>query len=101
MEKVKKTLWKTEENVGSTVVSKASYLRVVKSWDCVEKDQLFTKQQIFRLVQVQISCRRQNRLNLKTKFCLRWVENIVGKAENAGHQHFLLFPQCFQKVSCF
>ena len=27
------------------------------------------------------------------------VENIVGKGENAGHQHFLLFPQCFQKVS--
>ena len=25
------------------------------------------------------------------------VENIVGKGENAGHQHFLLFPQCFQK----
>ena len=23
------------------------------------------------------------------------VENIVGKGENAGHQHFLLFPQCF------
>ena len=22
-------------------------------------------------------------------------ENIVGKAENAGNQHFLLFPQCF------
>ena len=28
-----------------------------------------------------------------------WVENIAGKRENAGHQHFLLFPQCFQKVS--
>ena len=28
-----------------------------------------------------------------------WVENIVGKGENAGYQHFLLFPQCFQKVS--
>ena len=27
------------------------------------------------------------------------VENIVGKGENAGHQHFLLFPQCFEKVS--
>ena len=27
------------------------------------------------------------------------VENIVGKRENAGFQHFLLFPQCFQKVS--
>ena len=23
------------------------------------------------------------------------VENIVGKEENAGNQHFLLFPQCF------
>ena len=22
-------------------------------------------------------------------------ENIVGKGENAGYQHFLLFPQCF------
>ena len=27
------------------------------------------------------------------------VENIVGKGENAGYQHFLLFPQCFQKSS--
>ena len=25
------------------------------------------------------------------------VENIVGKGENAGYQHFLLFPQCFFK----
>ena len=23
-------------------------------------------------------------------------ENIVGNGENAGDQHFLLFPQCFQ-----
>ena len=23
-------------------------------------------------------------------------ENIVGKGENAGSQHFLLFPLCFQ-----
>ena len=26
-------------------------------------------------------------------------ENNVGKGENAGYQHFLLFPQCFQKAS--
>ena len=26
------------------------------------------------------------------------VENIVGKGENAGNQHFLLSPQCFQKL---
>ena len=25
------------------------------------------------------------------------VENIVGKGENAGNQHFLLFYPCFQK----
>ena len=25
-------------------------------------------------------------------------ENILGKRENAGHQHFLLFGQCFQKT---
>ena len=29
------------------------------------------------------------------------VENIVGKEENASCQHFLLFPQCFQKPSLF
>ena len=27
------------------------------------------------------------------------VENIVGKGENAGYQHFLLVPQCFSKPS--
>ena len=27
------------------------------------------------------------------------VENIVGKGENAGYQHYLLFPQSFQKDS--
>ena len=27
------------------------------------------------------------------------VENIVGSGENAGYQHFHLFPQCFQKLS--
>ena len=27
------------------------------------------------------------------------VENIVAKGENAGYQHSLLFPQCFQKDS--
>ena len=26
-------------------------------------------------------------------------ETIVGKGENAGYQHCLLFPQCFQKTT--
>ena len=27
------------------------------------------------------------------------TENIVEKGENAGYQHFLLFPRCFHKLS--
>ena len=38
-------------------------------------------------------------VNKKQKIFLGWVENIVGKGENAAFQHFLLFPQCFQKAS--
>ena len=34
-----------------------------------------------------------------SRFLFDWVENIMRKGENAGHQHFLLFPQCSQKVS--
>ena len=26
------------------------------------------------------------------------IEKIVEKEENTGNQHFLLFPQCFQKA---
>ena len=31
----------------------------------------------------------------ETELLLEREENIVGKEENAGNQHFLLFPQCF------
>ena len=34
----------------------------------------------------------------KVKFGLEQIENIVGNGENAGYQHFLHFPQCFQKA---
>ena len=35
----------------------------------------------------------------KLKFDFGRRENITGIEENAGYQHFLLFPQCFQKDS--
>ena len=35
----------------------------------------------------------------KLEFVLGRVESIVEKGENAGYQHFLLFPQCFQVFS--
>ena len=34
-------------------------------------------------------------------FNLGRVESIVEKGENAGYQHFLLFPQCFQKAPIY
>ena len=37
------------------------------------------------------------RVTKKLKFVDGRLENIVGKRENAERQHFLLFPQCFQK----
>ena len=38
-------------------------------------------------------------VNQNLKIAIQRVEHIVGKGENAGNQHFLLFPQCFQKVA--
>ena len=38
-------------------------------------------------------------LSEKLKFVLGRVENIVGKGDSAGFQHFLLFPQCFQQTA--
>ena len=35
-------------------------------------------------------------VNEKFKFGSGTVENIVGKGENAGYQHFLLFQRCFK-----
>ena len=42
-----------------------------------------------------------NKINLikRSKYVSVWVENIVEKGENAHFQHFLLFPQGFQKAS--
>ena len=33
----------------------------------------------------------------KLKLVLGWVENMVGKGENAGFQHFLLFNYVFKR----
>ena len=37
-------------------------------------------------------------VNKKYRHAFARVESIVGKGESAGYQHFLLFPQCFQKA---
>ena len=35
------------------------------------------------------------------EFVFDMGENIVGKGENAGNQHFPFFQQCFQKASSY
>ena len=42
-----------------------------------------------------------NKMNatLHLKFVLERIESNLGKGENAGYQHFLLFPQCFKEAS--
>ena len=59
---------------------------------------LYIKQLNFKLVQIESICRQQNKSTYNDDFCLDRVENIVDKGENAGYQHFLLFPQCFQEA---
>ena len=44
---------------------------------------------------------QRKKVTEKLKFVLEILGNIVGKGENAGNQHFLLFPQCFQKATFF
>ena len=53
------------------------------------------------LVQSKLKGLADNKINVisKSKIVSGKVENIEGKGENAGYQHFLLFPQCFQKAS--
>ena len=53
------------------------------------------------LDQSKLNTFSDDKINLtqKLKLALRRVENILGKGENAGYQHFLLFPQCFRKLS--
>ena len=66
--------------------------------DLVLSVKLFTKRQNFRFVQIESFCRRQNKCDLKIEICFWNDKNILEKGENAGYQHFLLFPKCFQKL---
>ena len=52
------------------------------------------------LDQYKLKAFADDKINVSQKknFELQWIENIVEKEENAGHQHFLLFPQCFQNT---
>ena len=46
--------------------------------------------------QIEIWCQKYGQMGIQLS---DWVENIVGKEEIACYEQFLLFPQCFQKLS--
>ena len=46
--------------------------------------------------QIKISCEKYEQMEIQLPDS---VENIVGKGEIARYKQFLLFPQCFQKLS--
>ena len=60
---------------------------------------LFSKRQNFRLLKLKAFADDKINVNQQLKFHMGRLENIAGKGEIAGYQHFLLFPQCFQKAS--
>ena len=62
-----------------------------ESFNCLPNDKILDQSKFKELADDKISATKE------LKFVLGMVENILGKGENAGYQHFLLFPKCFQK----
>ena len=46
--------------------------------------------------QIKIWCQKYGQVGIQLS---EWLENIAGKGEIARYEQFLLFPQCFQKLS--
>ena len=63
---------------------------VIKDNNSLPKDKILDWSKLKALADYKIS------VTQKLDYVSESVENMVGKGENAGYQHFLLFPQCFQ-----
>ena len=70
---------------------KATYFRVVKRVISLPHDKFLDWSKLAPFADNKIDVTK------KLKFISGTADNIVGKAENAGYKHFLLFQQCFQK----
>ena len=57
-----------------------------------------TFRQISRLTQIKAFAEDNLKSAQVLGFLSKRLDNIVRKGENAGDQHFLLFPQCFQCI---
>ena len=66
-----------------------------------EQIKRFIKRKVLDSSKLKAFADKKIDLNEISKLILGRVENVVGKGENAVHQHFLLFRQNFQKPPLF
>ena len=59
----------------------------------------FPKRQIFDSSKLKEFADDNFKFDRNGRKFFKWLENIVGKGEIARYEQFLLFPQCFQKIS--
>ena len=80
------------------------FLRVVKSRDCVVKSkrvQLFIKQQIFRQVEIESTCRGQNKCGWTIEICFAKGRKHCRNRRNYWLPVFSSFPIMFFKSLLF
>ena len=74
-------------------LSSLSYKNLATVINCLPNDKILDWSRLKAFADDKINVTKE------LKFVLGREENVVRKGENAGYQHFLLFPQCFQKPS--
>ena len=72
---------------------------VIKTWEYVVKSFSIPNDKI--LVQTKLKALADDKIKVteKMKFLLKRVENIVGKGENAVHQHFSFFHNVLKRIN--
>ena len=85
------------EDPGISILSLSNNILVFSAFSPFPK--MFSKGRILDLAKLKAFAGNKINMTKTLKFDFGRVENIVEKGENPGYQHFLLFPQHFQKVS--
>ena len=70
----------------------------VSTWSDLYKFNLLPDDKMFALPKLKAFADDKSNVTQNIKDLFHRIENIVGKEESAGYQHFHLFPQCFQKA---
>ena len=80
---------------------KGLFVKVFKSRDCVVKSSLFTKQQNFRLIQIESICRGQNKCDRKIEICFGTGRKHCEKGRKCWSPAFSSFPAMFSRAFYF